>query len=638
MNIDIRLEFYQPQGILSRFLFLIILIAAVCSIVTPSRYDAAQLQQYATDGRILWKNLMEVQNEREQSSRLISCAAPFIMEYFEYADRISLLVSSMLEDASALIKSLMNELPYVSGTVYSLSNEKPTDILDTYDVSENIVILAKKAITLETNYSHFINYCKHECTFVIMLTNQLDNEESFLIEALAIVELMSLQPMFKLAILALTEESVLLANSIPIRIDKLYMLAEPVLAGKCQQKSTTAIQWQRFETISPSYNTSVVNAAMFHNFPYAYFIDDKNNSRFSGIEGSIVEVIAQNMNLKLDRVVIEWQQNTTIDAELYLRLNNATDDLVFGGLLWDPNQKTQYMTSYGIVQIVWLIPMKVNVSFRGLITPFSPNVWYAIICTLFLSGLVKHFLIHDISFLDMAALVLGVATNRPKKTSSKILFISYSVFGFFLANLYLGSLADQLNSATDSQIETMDELVQSGLQLGGSLRLAQLLQTPDKTDQDNVERIIRENFIIFKQHEYVDLFLDIIEGNNKTVALLVMLNLTDIHRMLKLKNAHIMKDEVGSYPLALATWQGFPYLNDFNFKIQMLVQAGLVDFWSSMAEMNKTYLSANDEKDDDDNIEIDDLAPAFLLLIMGYLGGFCLLLAEVIMYPSKFLT
>ncbi|CAL1674016.1 unnamed protein product [Lasius platythorax] len=630
MNIDIILglfDFYQPQGYPRRFSFLIMLISAASAIVTPL--------QRATDGRILWKNLVEDHNQREKSSRLISCAVPFIEDYFEYSDQISLLVSDMVDDASALIKPLMNELP-VSGTVYALSNEEPIDVIKPYDISENIVILAKSAITLEKNYSYFVDYCKHECSFVIMLTNLMADEESFLIEASVIIEQLSLQSMFKLAILASIEESVLFAGSIPIRIDELYALAEPVFLGKCQQKSTTAIRWQHFKTKSSLFNASVVNAAMFYNFPYAYFISDKDHLKFGGVEGSMVEEIAHNMKLQLNRDEIKWQQNTTIDRELYMRLNNATDDLIFGGLLWDPNRKIEYMTSYGMVQIAWLIPMKTNVSFRGLITPFKTNVWYAIICTLFLSGLVKHFLIHDITFLDMAALVLGVATDRPKKMSSQLLFISYSLFGFFLTQLYLGSLADQLQSATDSQIESMEELIASGLQIGGTQRLAQLLEMPDKSDEGNIERIIHENFIVFNQHDYSNLFLDIIEGNNDTLALLVMLNLTDIRRMSKLKNAHIMKEFVGSYPLALATWLGFPYMGDFNFKIQMFVQTGLVEFWSNMAEVNKSNCTMSDEKDDSqDEIEIDDLAPAFLLLIIGYLGGCCLLITEVILYPSK---
>lgn len=630
MNIDTRLvlfDFYQPQDFPNRFSFLIILISVVSAIVTPL--------QRSTDGRILWKNFVEEQNQREKSSRLITCAVPFIEEYFEYADRISFLVSVLLDDASAFLKPLMTELP-ISSTVYSLSFVEPIDALETYDVSENIVILAKSAITLETNYSYFVDYCKSECAFIIMLTNLFVDEESFLIQAGEIVEQMSLQSVFKLAILALIEESVLLASSIPIRIEEVYVFAEPALLGRCQWESATAIRWQRFGTKSSSFNASVVNAAIYKNFPYAYMINDKNNSRFGGIEGSMVEEIASNMNLKLNRNVIEWQQNITMHTQLYLRLNNATDDLIFGGLLWDPNGKTKYMTCYGMIQVVWLIPMKTNVSFRGLITPFSPSVWYAIISTLFLSGLVKHFLIHDVSFLDMAALVLGVATNRPNKTSSKILFLSYSLFGFFLTQLYLGSLADQLQSATDSQIESMEQLVKSGLQIGGTQRLAQLLQTPDKIDQGNVEQTIRENLIIFKQQDYIDLFSEIIEGSNTSLALLVMLNLTDIRRLSNLKHAHIMKETVGSYPLALATWQGFPYLDEFNFKIQMLVQTGLVEFWSNMEALNKSYITMNDDKDDC-YIDMDDLAPAFLLLIIGYFGGFCLLIIEVILYPSQVL-
>jgi len=149
-------------------------------------------------------------------------------------------------------------------------------------------------------------------------------------------------------------------------------------------------------------------------------------------------------------------------------------------------------------------------------------------------------------------------------------------------------------------------------------------------------RTIHDNYVLFKKETFVKKFMDVMEGKNTSLAILAMRNLTDIHAFHE--NVHFMKEIVGIYPLALGTWKGFPYLREFNYKIQALVQAGLIDFWSDQAILQTENYYEKSNESDDTTIDMNDIVPAFLLLLIGYFAGFFFLIVEVIFYPSRILT
>lgn len=199
-------DFYQPQRYPRRFLFIALMSIAFVMVV-PS--------QHTTNRSVIMKNLMERQNQRDTALKnLIPCIVPFIEEYFEYSNRIAFLLPDVLQDVSAVIESLMNKLN-VTSAIYTL-NVNTTSVTETYDALANVVLLSESGIVLEANNSSFANYCEHNCNFIIVLTNQFTDEESFLIEAGTFVQQMSLRSIFKLEILALVGDSVLLASSLPV--------------------------------------------------------------------------------------------------------------------------------------------------------------------------------------------------------------------------------------------------------------------------------------------------------------------------------------------------------------------------------------------------------------------------------------
>ncbi|EZA62625.1 hypothetical protein DMN91_007240 [Ooceraea biroi] len=625
-------DFNRSQNYPHRLLF-VTLMFTICVIVIPLRGMA--------DRSIILRNFLKRSNQQsDASARLASCMTTFISEYFEDPDHMSLLLPQVLRTTSGLVETLLKKLHGRSSTVYTL-DVRLTDTMLKYEISPNVIILSESVIALEKSDFSFMNYYKHDCNLVIALTNPFVDEESFLNDVGALTQGMRLRSIPKLAILASVEEAVLFADSLAVRIGKSYAPAKPRLLGRCGRRSAAnAIRWSFADKTESWPVASTINAAIFDNFPYAFITkDNAGRPIFGGIEGSMVEEIVRSMNIELKRKVINWTDNSTIQEELDLRLLNASDDLVFGGCFRYPHLETQYTVSYGIVYVTWMVPTFPNVSLRGLIASFNPSVWYAIICTFIVGGLAK-FLIRDISILNIAALVLGVSLQRqPARNSSRIQFISWTLFGFFLTQFYLGSLADQLIRTSDEQLNTMEELVDSGLMLGGLDQYVDLLKTSNDTDEhEKIMRTIYDKYILFEKDVYAKQFLDLEEGENSSLALLVTLNLTSIHQKSR-KHVHIIDETVVSYPLALGTWKGFPYLKEFNFKIQALIQAGFINFWAKKAILYSEdyYEKPDEEEDNKSTLDLNDIAPAFLLLIIGYLGGICLLIMEVIFYPSRIL-
>ncbi|EFN84439.1 uncharacterized protein LOC112589762 [Harpegnathos saltator] len=622
---------YRETGGYTRGFLLVALISAV-SIVQPQRMF---------DRSIIFKELVERrQQERDEFSRFIPCTKAFIDEYFDHPGYVSLVLPNEPRDIPDFAEPLISELRGRS-MIYTL-NVGMINVIEMYEDDLNGIILTKNASALGEKDICLANYCKHDCDFVIALTEPFVDEANFLADADELIRRLCLRSIFELAILAMVGDSAVIAGSRSRTDDGLYTPADAAILARCEQRDT--IRWQRLadQRTKSSSRENVVNVAMLRNYPYAIPVGVGTDClRFDGIEGMMVEEIARSLKIQLNRKVVKWRNVTVIEDELQWRLyDTMSSDLMFGGFLWSYSPKIEYTSSYGMVHIVWLVPIHMNVSLRGLILPFTANVWYAIICVLIIGGLVKHLFIRDTSFLDIAALLFGVATNRqPIEISSRIQFIAWALFGFFITQLYLGSLADQLMNASAAQIETIDELMESGLDLGGTKLLANLLSTPDKNDDDseNVRRIIQENFIIFDQRTYIRRVQDIITGRNNSLALLVMLNLTNIYNVEDVGHGHIVKETMGTYPLALATWRSFPYLKDINLKILLFLETGFVRFWAKLVSFDVDYYEEDNEMDDNSNLDIKDITPAFLLLIIGYLGGCLLLIAEILFYPSPVL-
>ena len=286
--------------------------------------------------------------------------------------------------------------------------------------------------------------------------------------------------------------------------------------------------------------------------------------------------------------------------------------------------------------MVWLIPVVPNVSLRGLIAPFQNSVWYAVGVVLILTILIKILILRDITFLDVFALVIGTSPSaQPIKLSSRIQFVSWAFFGYVLSQSYLASLAGVLVEAANQQIETMEELIFAGIQFGGTKQHRELFAVTDADDDDfyddisdsDVIQAIYNNFVVLQHAEYVQHLGDLINGRNKDMALVAMLNVSSTERRFDKTKVQPLKEPLGIYPLAFAVSKGLPYLDQINKKIMTLDEGGFVQFWERSYIGLDAYLSGDDASSD--IIGLHQLVPGFLLLIIGLLAGIVAFFSEI---------
>lgn len=605
----------------------LLLVALACLVVAARSRSPGR--------EMLYQKIAKIQERRDEMSKALPCITSFIAEYFRRASQISLVLPDAIEDAPEFAVKLLSEL-HAQSTVYTLTLSNMNRI-QTENEWADAILLSDNARSFEKQEICITDYCKRTCRFVIVLTGRFADTTSYLKEAGVLLQWVCMRSLSKLAILALVGDTVFHIGTRLSRQNNTYTGATPILLRECKEDWRLLVNKT---TASVSEAPAMVSAAMFENFPYAIMTNETNGTSFDGVEGRMVEQIARHLRFKLNREMIEWTNTTKIELEVNDRLyNSTTNDLVFGGLLLNTTEYVEYLHPYGFMHIVWIFPLKSHVSLAGLIAPFSATVWYAILSVLIAGGILKQLLFRDITFLDIAGLLFSVAVNRqPFGNPSRIKFMSWALFSFFLAQLYLASLADQLINASDTQIETMEELVGTDLILGGTSRFSRLFQRI--SDESEFRRSIREKFVIFNQREYLKKIQDVIQGRNTSLALVVGLNLTDRHVLSNLGHAQILKETIVKWPLALTTWHGSPYSEDMSYKIQQLFEAGIIDLWSDLVMLivNNRRLKEQEEQDtEDSNLDLYDIAPAFFLLLIGFLGGFCLLLMEIIFYPSKLL-
>ncbi|KAI4488421.1 hypothetical protein M0804_005269 [Polistes exclamans] len=526
-------------------------------------------------------------------------------------------------------------------SMYTLNNNEH---LNTRREVSSVIVVIENLDDLERqNCSRYLEICAYElCNFVIIISSKIfEEEDNFLEEADNIQQLLWLEQVSKIVILGNTKNNtVLLAATRSFKPDELCTPSPPIVLSKCHGNI-----WKIERDIGDDFQMNGCSLVVGYNDnPFYSFVNNETDEEnILGLEGIIVKEILSNMNGRVIRKMISLTGNTSIDND-FKTIMYSTDsriDLLLGGHLWNPDEDKDYTIAYEMIPLVWMMSNKANVSLRGLIAPFGTTVWLVILGVLLLGILVKCFIIKNISFLDISALIIGISVSRqPIETPSRILFLSWALFGFFISQYYLASLSEQLINASNLQIETMKELISSGIELGGITRYAELFDESKEDEEDDEEtkeinRNIREKIHEFSFDDYIQQCTDLFEGKNTSMALIVKLNVSD-YDLHSIKNVNVLTENMGTHPLAIVTWRGFPCLKRINIKMQQLMESGIIKYWTKLIAMNGSYFDLIDEIKFDSNIDLESVAPSFLLLIIGYLTGLLIFIIELITFKSKF--
>ncbi|CAL7938388.1 unnamed protein product [Xylocopa violacea] len=591
------------------------------------REIAFEEENESGDRRYIVESLTNDEEEREEFFGSVPCIESFLKKHLVKSFSTSFLTPDDEETVHSVFHALVaNVNGYLALYRHNLDRD-----LTTLKRAKSTIILTSSIGNLNVS-SHIISPCDRSCPYVAIPITRFLDEESFLEQADVLARAMWTRRISTVVILARVRDSVLAGGSIAFQPDKPCTPAPSVILDKCEGGSwSSSLKGIK----QPEMNRCILKIAYFDEPPYV--ITSNDSERLDGFEGQLTEAVMRNQ--EIDRVRIEWTDNASYTEQIQTVLYSETmADLVIGRVLQQSNPDIDYSTAYDMLQVVWVVPKVSNVSLKGLVQPFQPYIWASIGCTLLLAFVVKIFLKNDLSWLDTFALIIGVSVARqPTRLSIKIRFISWSIFGLFLTQFYVDSLADHLINTSGLKIDTIEELMSSSFNIGGTSALAGLF---DGFTQDEVTVRIRDTMVIFDQQEYAQQFADLVEGKNSSFALMVVLN-SSRSGVIDTVHAYTMTtDVICSSPLAVAAWRGFPYFERINDKIHHYIDFGIFDMMIELAigrETRAMLSKAEQNKEYKSELHLEQFVPAFLLMLIGFSSGFLFFILEIALYPSKLL-
>lgn len=573
-------------------------------------------------------------NNKNLHVTIIPCIKNFIINYMkDQPVRITAVFTKKTnQDSVSLV--YLTELQKIRST-YVLSED--SNISGEQHTSLNVVIILENFEDLENSTVKFNQLCGRECRYTVLLTNLFPDKKSFIEDSGRLNQLMWIRKTSNIVILGLVKGVLIAAESRAFKPKILRTPMNPIIGGNCKEG-----EWKVTNKFYQPMrlNKCIINIAFFDNEPYVHAIKQNNRSTIVGLEGLIIRAIIKSLNVVVKPFEIKVQNDTSTQDEIERTFrSNRSIDLVIGGIVWQPSDAVDFTQSYEVLQVVWLIPIEINISLQGLVAPLELNVWLAVGVVLLFSIFLRLFLFKKMSFLEIFAIVMGIVWDRqPKRLSYRIKFMSWIIFGYILSQFYLASLAGRLMAPSGYQIDTMADLVDSDKIIGGLQNHKNLFHGVEEIDDElSTETFdtILKRFITFDYDIYKTKLSDLFSGKNKTLALVAMLNASSINTTFDHSIVHKMREQVTYYPVGFPAWRGLPYLNQIDKKIGQLIQGGIISYMGQRSSP-KNHFSQKDEEEEayieNNYIRFRDIVPGFFILIFGSIIGIFILICEIIFF------
>ncbi|THK32848.1 uncharacterized protein LOC114841171 [Diachasma alloeum] len=563
-------------------------------------------------------------SELNELSKTVVCLMKFVELYMnQLPSRISVLL--METDDPDFSGVYLSKLQQVRST-YILNGYLDSD--SDQNTSLDALLILKSYENLENSTSRLIDLCGRDCRYAVVVTNLFPDEASFMEEAVNYVKLLWIKRVANVVILGPVGNTLLAAQSQGFLANKLTEPSDPIPIGKCHQG-----EWITTTEVFPvlKMNNSHIHFAIIDHEPYMSVTWEGDHMKARGIELKIINILRDTLQFRSTGSLLEWDEGNTVEDEIIEEFKSDRKiDLVVGGLLRTMVKDVDFALPYDVTQVVWLVPSHSNISLLGLISPFTLKIWILTIASIIFGGMIKSLLFDKMSFLEIMALVIGVAWHKqPKRLSYRIKFMSWVLFGYVLTQVYLASLAGQLLAHGDLQINTMQELVDSGLIFGGTANHKQFFMQTDDDNDGEISAVdtIYKQFIVFSHEDYMKKLTQLMQGENTSLALVAVLNISSASTSVHHEMYHIVKETLATTPLAFPAWRGLPYLTQIDSKLAALIQGGIISYIANNETTVQHIHDAIEEKTDA-NLELVDIAPSFLLLVMGHGAGMLCLLGE----------
>lgn len=336
----------------------------------------------------------------------------------------------------------------------------------------------------------------------------------------------------------------------------------------------------------------------------------------------------------------------------------AKSDILIGGIFPDDDVHEDFdsSTAYLTNSYTWVVPRaQKSAPWIALIIIFNKYVWLTASATFLVCSIawkVIAILSHDTNYhknishclLNTLYSSLGFASYmRPVKQSLRIFFIFLSLYCILFLTAYQTKLIDVLTHPSfEKQIETIEELVESDLLIGGTEELHDLfVNSTDPFDYeigdvwidvDDVEIALKDVVV----HRNFSILISHLELTHYSA---IMPELSDDFGN---PTYYEFETTVFSVPLEIVTLRGFPFLDKFNYYLSIFKQCGTFErikaMFKNLTKIRKAILlnNINSAKSNENALSLLHLEGGFLALAVGYVSGTIILIIEIIVHTRYF--
>ncbi|KAK4873581.1 hypothetical protein RN001_012941 [Aquatica leii] len=303
--------------------------------------------------------------------------------------------------------------------------------------------------------------------------------------------------------------------------------------------------------------------------------------------------------------------------------------------------------AYFYEHMVWVVPAALPIPrWKNIFVIFSFELWLACFGFYLLSAVLLYALSRcavseykcykelSLNLIAALGLLVGVAiAKQPKTLGTRSIFISVAAYSMILAVLYQTVLMSHLlNPVYESQIETVDDIFDSGMGIGGIKSFREFFNVSN----DKKAMRIYDIFEIYEEiNDTAFNWLITVADDRDTCTLsssfytkyLMNANHSVFVNRQGDEKIYILKELIFSYPVQMIQPRGFLLEEQFDKVIWKLINGGLIQFW---ANKYQEYSYTDVSEDDDTQLTMRHLQGAFMLLFFGYAFATVAFIGELI--------
>ncbi|KAL3273602.1 hypothetical protein HHI36_015034 [Cryptolaemus montrouzieri] len=390
---------------------------------------------------------------------------------------------------------------------------------------------------------------------------------------------------------------------------------------------------------------------------YEPFVINKTH----GFEIEILKNVAQHLNITYDMEISmqskDWgdKVNGTWQDNFGKIFNSFKFGIGNVAIEADRIQDFEFTYSHYSTTLIWVVPIANYVEkWRVLTIIFTLDIWAISSAVLFtvailftvaarISGDITYFKSLSGAFLSSFQIILNNSVYKTPRTNSvKFIFVIGLIFALLITCVYNSGLMHVLtNAIREHQIDNVEEILKSGLEIGGLMEYKERFANPEKDECEN--EIFRRYKHFSGENDSAQIWLSLVEKRKACTPLprpfvqYYMIktyekeenNPTGETKKIKL---FIVNNPINFYPLAMVMRRGNPLRKTFDEFLKRFIESGLL--LTILHKENKrkflklTYLAELPDNGPE-QLNVYHLQGLFAILGMGYLIAILAFVIEI---------